>query len=51
MDGFADKWIRKFVEDSLEWIIEKNLNIFSAFLFVILFGVLSQLGILPKLIS
>ena len=47
----ADKWIRKFVEDSLEWIIEKNLNIFSAFLFVILFGVLSQLGILPKLIS
>ena len=47
----ADKCIRKFVEDSLEWIIEKNLNIFSAFLFVILFGVLSQLGILPKLIS
>ena len=47
----ADKWIRKFVEDSLEWIIEKNLNIFSAFLFVILFGGLSQLGILPKLIS
>ena len=47
----ADKWIRKFVEDSLEWIIEKNLNIFSAFLFVILFGILSQLGILPKLIS
>ena len=47
----ADKWIRKFVEDSLEWIIEKNLNIFSAFLFVILFGVLSQLGILPNLIS
>ena len=47
----ADKCIRKFVEDSLEWILEKNLNIFSAFLFVILFGVLSQLGILPKLIS
>mgnify|MGYP003326583418 CR=1 FL=1 len=47
----SDKWIRKFVEDSLEWIVEKNLNIFSAFLFVILFGVLSQLGILPKLIS
>ena len=47
----ADKWIRKFVEDSLEWIVEKNLNIFSAFLFVILFGVLSQLGILHKFIS
>ena len=47
----ADNWIRKFVEDSLEWIIEKNLNIFSAFLFVILFGVLSQVGVLPKLIS
>ena len=47
----ADKLIRKFVEDSLEWIIEKNLNIFSAFLFVILFGVLSQLGVIPKLIS
>ena len=47
----ADKWVRKVVENSLEWIQKKNLNILFAFLLMILFGILAQLGIIPKLIS
>ncbi len=47
----VDKWVKKFVENSFEWIEKKNLGILFAFLFIILFGVLSQLGIIPKLIS
>ena len=47
----ADKWIRKILENSLEWIQRKNLKILFAFLFIILFGILAQLGIIPKLIS
>ena len=46
----ADKWIRKVLENSFEWIENKNLNILFAFLFVILFGILSQYEIIPKLI-
>ena len=38
-------------EDFFEWIEKKNLKILAAFLFMIIFGVLSQLGILPKLIT
>ena len=49
--GAIDDLARKFMEDSLEWILNKNLKILFAFLFVILFGVLSQLEIIPKLIS
>ena len=47
----ADKLIKKVVENAFEWIEQNNLNILFAFLFVILFGILSQLGIIPKLIS
>jgi len=47
----ADKWIRKVLEDSFEWMQNKNLNILFAFLFIVLSGVLSQLGIIPKLIT
>ena len=47
----ADKWVRKVVENSLEWIQKKNLNILFAFLLMILFGILAQLEIIPKLIS
>ena len=49
--GAIDDLGRKFVENSLEWILNKNLKILFAFLFVILFGILSQLEIIPKLIS
>jgi len=49
--GAIDDLARKFMENSLEWILNKNLKILFAFLFVILFGVLSQLEIIPKLIS
>ena len=47
----ADKLIKKALENAFEWIEQNNLNILFAFLFVILFGILSQLGIIPKLIS
>ena len=50
--GKADDWIRKLIEDDLfEWIQRKNLKILFAFLFVILFGILAQLEIIPKLIT
>ena len=47
----ADKWIRKVLENSFEWMKKKNLNILFAFLFVILFGMLAQYEIIPKLIK
>ena len=47
----ADKWIRKALENSFEWMQKKNLNILFAFLFVILFGVLAQYEVIPKLIK
>ena len=47
----ADKWIRKILENSFEWIQKKNLNILFAILFVILFGILAQYEIIPKLIK
>ena len=46
----ADKWIRKVLENSFEWMQKKNLNILFAFLFVILFGMLAQYEVIPKLI-
>jgi hypothetical protein len=46
----ADKWIRKVLENSFEWMKKKNLNILFAFLFVILFGLLAQYEVIPKLI-
>ena len=47
----ADKWIRKVLENLFEWIQKKNLNILFAFLFIILFGMLAQYEIIPKLIK
>jgi hypothetical protein len=47
----ADKWIRKVLENSFEWMQDKNLKILFAFLFVILFGMLAQYEIIPKLIK
>ena len=49
--GKADDWIRIFIESSFEWILKKNLKIISSIILLIIFGVLSQLGIIPKLIS
>lgn len=46
----ADKWIRKVLENLFEWMQKKNLNILFACLFVILFGMLAQYEVIPKLI-
>ena len=47
----VDLWIRDFIEFSIEWILKKNLKILSSIILIIIFGILSQLGIIPKLIS
>ena len=47
----ADKWIRKFIDYSFEWIQEKNLKTLSSIILLIIFGILAQLGIIPKLIT
>ena len=47
----ADKWIRKFIDDLIEWIQKKNLTILSSIILLIVFGILAQLGIIPKLIT
>ena len=47
----ADKWIRKSIDDLFEWIQKKNLKIISCIILLIIFGILAQLGIIPKLIK
>ena len=47
----ADKWIRKLIDDLFEWIQKKNLIIISNIVMLIIFGILAQLGIIPKLIT
>ena len=47
----VDLWIRDFIEFSIEWILKKNLKILSSILWLIIFGTISQLGIIPKIIS
>ena len=47
----ADKWIRKFIDGLFEWIQKKNLTILSSIIFLIIFGILAQLEIIPKLIT
>ena len=49
--GKIDEWIREFVENSFEWVLKKNLNILSSIILLIILGTLSQLGIIPKLIT
>ena len=49
--GEVDEWIRIFIEKSFEWILKKNLKIISSIILLIIFGVLAQLGIIPKLIT
>jgi hypothetical protein len=47
----ADKWIRKFIDDLFERIQKKNLTILSSIILLIIFGILAQLEIIPKLIT
>ena len=47
----VDKWIRKFIDNLFEWIQRKNLKIISSIILLIIFGILAQLGIIPKLIT
>jgi len=47
----VDLWIREFIENSIEWILKKNFKILSSVILLIIFGVLAQLGIIPKLIT
>jgi H+/Cl- antiporter ClcA len=47
----TDKWIRKLIDNLFEWIQNKNLKIISSIILLIVFGILAQLGIIPKLIS
>ena len=47
----ADKWTRKFIDSSFEWIQKKNLKITSSIILLIIFGILAQLEIIPKLIT
>ena len=47
----ADKRIRKLIDNLFEWIEKKNLKIISSIILLIIFGILVQLGIIPKLIT
>ena len=47
----VDLWIRELVENSLEWILKKNFKILSSVILLIIFGILAQIGIIPKLIT
>ena len=49
--GRVDDWVRIFIDNSFEWIQKKNLKIISSIILLIIFGVLAQLGIIPKLIT
>ena len=46
-----DVWIREFIDNSFEWVQKKNLKILSSIILLIILGTLSQLGIIPKLIT
>ena len=47
----GDKWIRKLTENSFDWVEKKNLQVPASVILLIIFGTLSQLGIIPKLIT
>ena len=47
----ADKWIRKLIDNLFECIQKKDLKITFSFILLIIFGILAQLGIIPKLIT
>jgi hypothetical protein len=47
----VDLWIRELVENSLEWILKKNFKILSCLIFLIIFGIIALLAIIPKIIN
>mgnify|MGYP001369721662 CR=1 FL=1 len=47
----ADKRIRALIDNLFEWIQKKNLIAISSIILLIFFGILAQLGIIPKLIT
>ena len=47
----ADKWTRKLIDDLFERIQKNNLTILSSIILLIIFGILAQLEIIPKLIT
>ena len=47
----VDLWIRELIENLLEWILKKNFKILSSVILLIIFGILAQLEIIPKLIT
>ena len=47
----ADEWIRKFKDKLFDWVEKKNLQIISSIVLLIVFGILAQLEIIPKLIT
>ena len=47
----ADKWVRELIDNLFEFIQKKNLKVLSCIILLIIFGILAQLGIIPKLIS
>ena len=47
----ADKWVRQLIDNLFEFIQKKNLKVFSCIILLIIFGILAQLGIIPKLIT
>ncbi len=46
-----DESIRKFIDNLFDWIEKKNLNIVASIVLLIVFGILAQLEIIPKLIT
>ena len=46
-----DKWVRNLLELTFEWMQKKNLRILIAFILIILFGLLAQFEIIPKIIK
>ena len=47
----ADELIRKLIDNLFDWIEKKNLIIVASILLLIVFGILAQLEIIPKLIT
>ena len=47
----ADELIRKLIDNLFDWIEKKNLIIVASIVLLIVFGVLAQLEIIPKLIT
>ena len=47
----VDERIRKLTDNLFDWVEKKNLNIVASIVLLIVFGILAQLEIIPKLIS